>query len=393
MENFSAHPDRGWNIIKQTIDVSDYYIVIVAGVYGSIDTDTGLSWTEREYDYAVSKSLAVLAFVRSDGSITADKIERDPERQRKLQAFISRLRSKHLCETWDTTTDLCAKVSQALAKRILDDTDGANPPHGWYRGMTLAKVLEDSHQRAKDETEQRVREVTNRLNQEILDVRSDRDSWKAKYEDGQREASEGTITIHRATWGPTDSEFKDVTSIVRTSLEDHRHWLNIPIENAAFGKDPFPNRGKYFTVLFSIVEKRVIPEQPPPPNRLILGGIGSSGPTGGPGRIGKEKAEEPQASEMIELVASGKATAAEVIHTVVGGAPHEAFLAEDIECERCKKPRPRSAFFKTPRVEQQKVPETSKVNHVRLPMVCDTCFTQLMGGNPPTAVHGAQRAF
>lgn len=137
MENFSANPDRGWNIIKQTIDVSDYYIVIVAGQYGSIDVDTGLSWTELEYDYAVSKSLAVLAFVRSDGSITADRIERDPERQRKLEAFILKLRAKHHCETWDATADLCAKVSQALAKSILDDQDGANPPPGWYRGTAV----------------------------------------------------------------------------------------------------------------------------------------------------------------------------------------------------------------------------------------------------------------
>lgn len=36
MENFSASDDRGWETISRTIDESDYYIVIVAGRYGSV---------------------------------------------------------------------------------------------------------------------------------------------------------------------------------------------------------------------------------------------------------------------------------------------------------------------------------------------------------------------
>jgi hypothetical protein len=72
---------------------------------------------------------------------------------------------------------------------------------------------------------------------------------------------------------------------------------------------------------------------------------------------------------------------------------HKEFLAKDIECGRCRKPRPRSAFFKTPKIEIQKIPAMAKVNHVRLPMVCDTCLTQLMGGNPPLTGSGAENAF
>ena len=76
MENFPATDDRGWKIIQRTIDRSDYYVLIVAGLYGSLDETGKLSWTEREYDYAKSKGIPVLAFLREDSSITANWIEK-----------------------------------------------------------------------------------------------------------------------------------------------------------------------------------------------------------------------------------------------------------------------------------------------------------------------------
>ncbi len=51
MELFSAGNDDQWAIIKNVIDACDYYIVIIAGRYGS-RTRTGISYTEREFRYA-----------------------------------------------------------------------------------------------------------------------------------------------------------------------------------------------------------------------------------------------------------------------------------------------------------------------------------------------------
>jgi hypothetical protein len=59
MENFTATDDRGWQTIKSVIDRSDYYVLILAGRYGSVDSD-GQSWTEKEYQYATSKGIPVL---------------------------------------------------------------------------------------------------------------------------------------------------------------------------------------------------------------------------------------------------------------------------------------------------------------------------------------------
>ena len=43
MEQFPAMPISQWDYIKKMIDSSDYYLLIVAGKYGSIDPQSGLS--------------------------------------------------------------------------------------------------------------------------------------------------------------------------------------------------------------------------------------------------------------------------------------------------------------------------------------------------------------
>ena len=50
MELFPAANEEQWNWIKKVIDASDYYIVILGGRYGSISENTGMSYTEMEYN-------------------------------------------------------------------------------------------------------------------------------------------------------------------------------------------------------------------------------------------------------------------------------------------------------------------------------------------------------
>ncbi|MCD4722204.1 MAG: DUF4062 domain-containing protein [Desulfobacula sp.] len=61
MEMFSADDDEQWDVIKETINFSDYYIVIIGHRYGS-ETDTGISYTEKEYDYAKNKKIPILSY-------------------------------------------------------------------------------------------------------------------------------------------------------------------------------------------------------------------------------------------------------------------------------------------------------------------------------------------
>src|SRR5215469_7151069 len=62
MEMFPSADDEQWEFIKREIDSSDYYILVVAGKYGS-SSPAGTSYTEQEYDYAVAAKKPVLSFL------------------------------------------------------------------------------------------------------------------------------------------------------------------------------------------------------------------------------------------------------------------------------------------------------------------------------------------
>ena len=53
MELFGAADEEQWEIIRETIDSSDYYVLIIAQRYGSIISDgpdAGMSYTESNLD-------------------------------------------------------------------------------------------------------------------------------------------------------------------------------------------------------------------------------------------------------------------------------------------------------------------------------------------------------
>ena len=65
MELFPASNESQWSLIKRVIDDCDYYILILAGRYGSINKEEGISYTEMEYRYALTSGKPVIAFVHS----------------------------------------------------------------------------------------------------------------------------------------------------------------------------------------------------------------------------------------------------------------------------------------------------------------------------------------
>jgi hypothetical protein len=142
MENFSAEDGRGWDTIERAIDSSDYYVLLIAGMYGSTDNATGLGWTEREYDYAKARGVPVLSFVRDLGSVPGDKVDTGDKRAR-LDAFIKKVEASHLREKWTTEDDLRAKVPIAILKQAnRDEADGKARP-GWYRGPVSGVPLDE----------------------------------------------------------------------------------------------------------------------------------------------------------------------------------------------------------------------------------------------------------
>lgn len=71
MELFTAGDQGQMDIIRQWIDESDVYMLILGGRYGSIEPTSGLSYTELEYDYAVSKNKPLFAVVMKQEALDA----------------------------------------------------------------------------------------------------------------------------------------------------------------------------------------------------------------------------------------------------------------------------------------------------------------------------------
>jgi|GEM_PF-2698670 len=92
MELFGSADEETWEFIKRRIDECDYYVLIIGDRYGSL-ADDGLSYTEKEYDYARSIRKPTLIFLHGDrASIRRDRSENDPDKRTKLENFIQKIK-------------------------------------------------------------------------------------------------------------------------------------------------------------------------------------------------------------------------------------------------------------------------------------------------------------
>lgn len=150
MEYFNAEDDTQWNIIKNLIKECDYYIIIIAGRYGSIEKESGKSYTQKEYEYAVEQGIPVLRFVHEDiNRLTGDKLEDSDEGKRKLKAFTDEAKKK-MCKFWTTPESLAAQVVLSLTAIIK-----SNPRIGWIKGDVMTSEKSNSEIiRLKDENEE-----------------------------------------------------------------------------------------------------------------------------------------------------------------------------------------------------------------------------------------------
>ena len=129
MEMFHAANKSQWNLIQSEISSCDFYIVIIAGRYGSVHPETKISYTQMEYNYACKIGIPILAFIyKEPDDLPAKKIEKNIKYLRKLDEFKNSILNEKIVKFWTNPYDLASSVKTSIFKAIKD-----NPPGGWVR--------------------------------------------------------------------------------------------------------------------------------------------------------------------------------------------------------------------------------------------------------------------
>jgi hypothetical protein len=132
MELFPAIDEEQLDFIKKIIDDSDYYLLIIGGRYGSVGKD-GISYTEKEYDYAVSKGMKVIALIHKDPKqLTLEKSEKDAKARKSLEKFKNKVLKGRIVLFWNNASELPGKLAQSLPVTIK-----TYPAVGWVRASAI----------------------------------------------------------------------------------------------------------------------------------------------------------------------------------------------------------------------------------------------------------------
>lgn len=140
MEQFPASPLSQWDYITKMIESSDYYLLIVAERYGSVDPESNISYTEKEYHFAVEKGIPVLTFLHANPEdIPSGKCEKTKRMRDKLNSFREMLiKEKRLLKFYSDASDLKQKASLAFLQAVND-----YPRPGWVRGNAVTESTQD----------------------------------------------------------------------------------------------------------------------------------------------------------------------------------------------------------------------------------------------------------
>ena len=161
MELFKAGNESQLKTIYKWIDESDVYMLILGGRYGSVESKSGKSYTQLEYEYALSKNIPVFSVVINNSYLTQkinsmgyDKVtEQDnPDKYKSFKEFVI---SKIIREVSDS------KDIQIAIHSTLNEFINEYDLTGWIRNSKE----NDTNQLLKDNTN--LLKENNLLNKQI----------------------------------------------------------------------------------------------------------------------------------------------------------------------------------------------------------------------------------
>jgi len=181
MEAFGAANASQWSVITKTIDASDYYVLLIARRYGSINEETGLGFTEMEYDYAIQRGVPCLVFQLDEAASWPGGTATDTSADAvaKLKAFREKSSKNRMIAFWQTKSELPYMVMTALGNAFSDSSRD-----GWVRptATSSAEITDELVRLGRENSElrrlvqdsdknQTLNKIHNLLSNRIIDIK------------------------------------------------------------------------------------------------------------------------------------------------------------------------------------------------------------------------------
>lgn len=195
MEYFNASDQSQWDVIKSLIDECDYYVLIIAGRYGSVEPKSGKSYTQLEYEYARSIGVPTIAFLYNNPENLPNK-DVEKEHVDELNSFKEEVK-KHMVKYWSSPTNLSGQVVLSLNQLFK-----THKRIGWIRADE------------KSSAEQ---------NKELLRLREENEKLHEKIKILEENAPDGTDDLCQG-----DDEF--VLQISATVIDDDRRYCDFDFD-------------------------------------------------------------------------------------------------------------------------------------------------------------------
>ena len=148
-----------------------------------------MSWTEKEYDYAVEKGIPVIAFDHKDFTkLPANQTDLDDKKREKLIAFKKKVSNGRMIAKWSNADNLALAVSKSLKQNF-----ELKPRTGWVKAGTDSGDAQEEIERLKKEIadrEDELKRLTTRiagLQKDLTKKTQDYNALEVQYQAAQQE--------------------------------------------------------------------------------------------------------------------------------------------------------------------------------------------------------------
>ncbi|AXC09463.1 hypothetical protein ACPOL_0076 [Acidisarcina polymorpha] len=119
MELFAAGDESQMDVIRQWIDESDVYLLILGGRYGSVEPKTEKSYTQLEYEYALESGKPLFACVVNEAAIEGrvkanGRSVIETENPQQLKQFRADVLTR-VVKFWEDTKDIKIAIAEKLS--------------------------------------------------------------------------------------------------------------------------------------------------------------------------------------------------------------------------------------------------------------------------------------